>query len=893
MNKPTQPKRPSTQLTKTATAKVTAKPPAESNTQLTKTATAMVTAEPPAESCLRIVGIGSSAGGLEALELFLNAVPPASGLAFVIIQHMDPTHKGMMPELLQRTTEIKVMEAEDRTTVRPNCAYVIPPNKDMSILHGVLHLLEPTKTRGLRLPIDFFFRSLAQDQMSKSVGIILSGMGSDGCLGLRSIKEQIGLVLVQDPTTAKFDGMPRSAIDAGLADVVAPVDELPRKLIACLHRRSPTSPQQESMPDSELSALEKTIILLRAQTGHDFSLYKQNTLFRRIERRMSIHQIGNIATYVRYLQENDQEITLLFKELLIGVTNFFRDKPVWELLRTKTIPALIKRSPTQRVLRAWVAGCSSGEEAYSLAIVFKEALEHAKIFNVTLQIFATDLDQDAIDKARLGFFPSNIAADVSATRLKRFFSEMKDGYRIRKEIRQMVIFAQQNLTMDAPFTKLDLLCCRNLLIYLSPKVQQQLIPVFHYSLNPDGILLLGNSETIGNYNNLFTSLNSSARLYQRSDADHSALLVHFPLSFNPTPMLEDAHRTLAMPPSLEDLANHLILKEFAPPAALVNGQGDILFVSGHTGRYLEPAAGKADWNLFVMARAGLRYELAAAFHKAVRQKESITIKNIKIEPGENEHFADIFVEQLDQPPLLKDLVMVVFHELPAPIVDPSKKQRTRRGKDAHDTSLASLEDELRRISAESQISNEAMQTLKQEYRSANEELQSTNEELQSANEELTTSKEEMQSLNEELHTLNAELQSKLDELSRASNDMRNLLNSTDIAILFLDKTLNIRRFTPQTTHIIKLIQSDIGRPITDLVSTLKFPELINDVREVIRTLISQEKQLRSSDKTWFNMRIIPYRTVDDKIDGVVITFSDITTAKNLEARLRKEGEANT
>lgn len=865
MKNPPQPKRPSTQLTKITTSKESA--------------------EPPALPCTRIIGIGASAGGLEALEQFLNAVPQASGMAFVIIQHMDPTHKGMMPELLQRTTEIKIMEAEDRTTVLPNCAYIIPPNKDMSILHGVLHLIEPTTKRGLRLPIDFFFRSLAQDQMAKSVGVILSGMGSDGCLGLRAIKNQVGLVLVQDPTNAKFGGMPRSAIDAGLADIIAPVEELPTKLIACLHRRAHINHEISSVADSAISALEKTIILLRAQTGHDFSLYKQNTLLRRIERRMSIHQIGNIATYVHYLQENEPELELLFKELLIGVTNFFRDKPVWKLLRTKTIPMLLHRSAPHQVLRAWVAGCSSGEEAYSLAIVFKEAIEHAKIFNITLQIFATDLDQDAINRARLGFFPLNIEADISPSRLRRFFIKHKDGYRINKEIRQMVIFAQQNLTMDAPFTKLDLLACRNLLIYLDAKVQQQLIPIFHYSLNPNGILLLGNSETIGNCTNLFTSLNNQARLYQRCDARNFTPVATFPLSFDNTQRLENTHRSQAIPASLEDLANNLVLKRFAPAAALVNEQGDILYVSGHTGKYLEPAAGKADWNLFAMARTGLSYELAAGFHKAIRQKESVSLKNLRIEPGEDEYFTDVLIQQLDQPQPLKDLVMVVFKDLPTPITDPTKSQALIS---KADTPHAGLEDELRRVRSEAQLSNEAMQTLKQEYRSANEELQSTNEELQSANEELTTSKEEMQSLNEELQTLNAELQTKLDELSSASNDMRNLLNSTDIAMLFLDKSLKIRRFTPQTAQIIKLIPSDIGRPITDLVFTLKFPELITDAREVMRTLVSREKQLMYSEKLWFNMRIIPYRTVDDKIDGVVITFSDITTAKKLETRLRKE-----
>ncbi len=855
----------------------------------TKTATSKVTAEPPVKSALQIVAIGASAGGLEALEQFLNAVPTSSGMTFVIIQHLDPTHKGMMPELLQRATEMKVIQVKDRTQVLPDCVYVIPPNKDMSILHGVLHLLDPTKKRGLRLPIDFFFRSLAQDQMEKSIGVILSGMGSDGSLGLRAIKEKAGLVLVQEPTSAKFDGMPRSAIDAGLADIVAPVEELPKKIMAYL-KRTPLIPHKPApLADNALSALEKTIILLRTQTGHDFSLYKQNTLFRRIERRMGIHQIAQMSTYVRYLQENPQELELLFKELLIGVTNFFRDAPVWEQLRTETIPALLKACVPRRVLRAWVAGCSSGEEAYSLAIVFKEALEQAKIHNVTLQIFATDLDKDAIDRARLGFFPSNIAVDVSDERLKRFFIKQDNGYRICKEIREMVIFAPQNITMDAPFTKLDLLFCRNLLIYLSAKVQKKLIPLFHYSLKPNGILLLGNSETIGSYNNLFSTLNSKTRLYQRSETSQAALLsVDFPSSFSNTPMIEKhVHSAQKAPTSLHSVADHLILKQYAPPSALVNDQGDILYISGHTGKYLEPAAGKANWNLFAMAREGIRYELSAAFHKALRQKECITLNRVRIETGANEHFADISVQQLHEPKQLKGLMMVVFKEVPAPVLGKAKKAPPVGSPSAR---LTDLEQELLQVRSEAQANNEAMQTLKEEYRSANEELQSTNEELQSTNEELTTSKEEMQSLNEELQTLNAELQTKLDELSRTSSDMKNLLNSTDIAMLFLDKSLNVRRFTPQTTHIIKLIPSDIGRPITDLASSLNYPELTEDVQEVIRTLVSTEKELVADNLHWFNLRIIPYRTVDDRIDGVVITFTDITIAKTLEAKLRKQSD---
>ena len=432
------------------------------------------------------------------MEQFLGRVPAGSGMAFVIVQHLDPTHKGIMAELLQRATGMKVIQVKDRTRVRPDCVYVIPPNKDMSILHGVLHLLEPAAPRGLRLPIDFFLRSLAQDQQEHSIGVILSGMGSDGTLGLRAIKEKAGVVLVQEPATAKFDGMPRSAVDAGLADIVAPVDELPGKIIAYLQRTPLIARTEVALEDKTQSALEKAVILLRAHTGHDFSLYKRNTLYRRIERRMGIHQITKMTAYVRYLQENSQELDLLFKELLIGVTNFFRDPAAWEQLRTQAIPALLaSRSPGQ-ALRAWVPGCSTGEEAYSLAIVFKEAVEQAKPKgNFAMQIFATDLDRDAIDKARQGVFPDNIAADVSPERLSRFFAKEDRGYRVRKEIREMVIFAPQNLIMDPPFTKLDILSCRNLLIYLTPEVQKKLIPLFHYSLNPGGILFLGSAETVG------------------------------------------------------------------------------------------------------------------------------------------------------------------------------------------------------------------------------------------------------------------------------------------------------------------------------------------------------------------------------------------------------------
>ena len=472
------------------------------------------------EASFPIVGIGASAGGLEALERFMGHVPKGSGMAFVIVQHLDPTHKGIMAELLQRATVMPVVQVKDRIRVKPDCVYVIPPNKDMSILHGVLHLLAPIAPRGLRLPIDFFFRSLADDQREHGIGVIFSGMGSDGTLGLRAIKENAGVVFVQEPSSAKFDGMPRSAMDAGLADVVAPVDELPGKIITYFkHVPLLVAKPGVVVDDKAQGALEKVVILLRAQMGHDFSLYKKNTVYRRIERRMGIHQIDKITDYIRYLRENPKELELLFKELLIGVTSFFRDPAAWEQLKNEVIPALVAGRAASQTLRAWVPGCSTGEEAYSLAIVFKEAMDRLKpAKNASLQVFATDLDRDAVDKAREGVFPANIAADVSPERLGHFFVQIERGYQVAKPIREMVIFAPQNVIMDPPFTKLDILSCRNLLIYLTPELQKKLLPIFHYSLNPGGCLFLGNAETIGgNHDDLFTPLPGKSRLYRRSE----------------------------------------------------------------------------------------------------------------------------------------------------------------------------------------------------------------------------------------------------------------------------------------------------------------------------------------------------------------------------------------
>lgn len=859
--------------------------PASARTEVVeKTARVKQMQKKPADHDFPIVGIGASAGGLEALEQFLSHVPAESGMAFIVIQHLDPTRKAIMSELLQRATGMEVKQAGNRTKIKPNCVYVIPPNKNMSILHGNLHLLDPVEPRGQRQPIDFFFRALADDRRDLAIGVILSGMGSDGTLGLKAIKEMGGLVLVQDPASAKFDGMPRSAINTGMADIITAVEALPERLIAACNHPTSRQPPELKMEGSSHGALDKIVILLRNHTGNDFSLYKKSTMYRRVERRMGIHQIDRITTYVRFLQENPGELDLLFKELLIGVTSFFRDPPAWTHLQEHTLPALLARYPKGRNLRAWVPACSTGEEAYSLAILFREVIDQIKPKSrFTLQIFATDLDQDAIDKARQGFYPGNIGADVSPDRLERFFVAEQEGYRVANEIREMVIFAPQNILMDPPFTRLDMLSCRNLLIYLSTELQDTLLPLFHYSLNPGGILFLGSAETIGRFTDLFTPLDGKSRLYQRSDGTMDAAVVFPTREFPALADEEQGVPTRRALPNLQTLTEQMVLRQFAPAAVLVNHKGDIVYISGRTGKYLEPAAGKANWDIHAMAREGLRVDLAQALHKAMRQGGIVSVDGLKVKSDVGYQSLKLTVQAIDEPEALRGMALIVFQDVATPATESTDKGQRLPSRSGR---AAALEEELRKARDENRTVREEMQTTQEELRSANEELQSNNEELQSTNEELTTSKEEMQSLNEELQTVNAELQSKVDDLSWTNNDMRNLLDSTDIATVFLDGQLRVRRFTLPTTRLIKLIPSDIGRPLSDIVTDLDYPDLQADAGEVLRTLHSSDRPLPTRDGRWYNVRIMPYRTLDNVIDGVVITFVDITAAKTLEAELR-------
>ena len=605
---------------------------------------------------------------------------------------------------------------------------------------------------------------------------------------------------------------------------------------------------------------------------------------------MTIHKIEKIVSYVKFLNNNPKEIEILFKEMLIGVTSFFRDGAVWENLRENSLPDLINKLEPGSILRAWVPGCSTGEEAYSLAIVFKEVIEKINPHGgFSLQIFATDLDAEAIEIARKGIFPKSISENISDERLNRFFLKTDDGYFINTEIREKIVFAHHNILMHPPFTKIDILSCRNLLIYMETELQKRMIGLFYYSLNPEGIMILGSSESLGAQSHLFTPLDLKWKIFRRSPNLVTRDLFEFSTSFKRTKSINADKEFSGPVPNLQNLADQLMLT-YSPAGVLVNETGDIIYVSGHTGKYLEPAVGKANMNIFAMLREGLRTEFPVAFRKVLLKKESLVLHNIKVGTNGSSQVINISIQWIEKPEALKGKLMVIFKDVQE--ISNSNHPDGKGKKPLENIRLMELEKELKYAQEKIQDTLEAMQSSQEELKFTNEELQSTNEELQSTNEELMSSKEEMQSLNEELQTLNAELQSKVDDYSRVSNDMKNLLNSTDIATLFLDRELNIRRFTNQVVKIFKLIKSDIGRPLTDQVSDLIYPNLTEDVLKVLKTLVFIKKQILTKDGRWFSVRIMPYQTLDDKTDGVVITFFNITDLKEVELKLHETEQMN-
>lgn len=827
----------------------------------------------------------------------------ASGLAFVLVQHLAPDHKSLLTEIIRRYTSMQVFEVEDGMKVEPNCAYIIPPNRDMAYSKGALQLIEPDTPRGQRMPIDFFFRSLALGLQERAIGVVLSGTGSDGSLGIRAIKKAGGMAIAQTPASCEYDGMPRNAIATGLIDCELPPSEIPTQIFSYVAHSFTSTPSTPKITNED--ALHAIFTMLHARTGHDFSQYKPSTIHRRIERRMALNQISTLDDFIRYLQQNPTETDALFRDLLIGVTGFFRDPDAFKALEDMVIPRLFAGKPSGSLVRVWSTGCSSGEEAYSLAILMQEHLETIRE-RFVIQIFATDIDSKAIATARSGLYPASITDDISPERLARFFTAEAEGnaYRVHKTIRDMLVFSEQNVIKDPPFSKLDCIVCRNLLIYMGGDLQQKLIPLFHYALNPGGFLFLGTSETVGEFGDLFTTIDRKLKLYQRKDSLHGRHPVAMGRFLPPRPLLGTA---LSRPAAkeidpaklpLRELTEQALLKQFAPAGVLINARGDILYFHGRTGQYLEPSPGEAGVNnILKMAREGLRRGLCTSLHKAhssgkphrnkglrIKSNNGIISVNITVAPvaaGSAAHGFPLYLVILEPAPQSE------LESAQTPDI-PETGGHADESPQNVDVDIDMLRQELLAKEEYLQTAIEELETSNEELKSSNEEMQAINEELQSSNEELETSKEELQSVNEELTTVNAELQNKLADLAQTNNDMSNLLSGTGIATVFVDLQLQLLRFTPAATRIINLIQADIGRPVGHIASNMVgYTNMVADVQSVLETLVPKELDVQTEEGKWYTMRVQPYRTIENVIEGAVITFVDITEMKKSHELLQE------
>lgn len=831
-----------------------------------------------------LVGIGASAGGLQPLMDLLAAAPLGEGLACLVVQHLSPVQPSALPELLAAHAPWVVQAATDGAPVEADHVYVITPGTRLAV-HGGCLRVEPAGPGDGGLPaIDHLFRSLAAHPGGGHAGVVLSGMGHDGGEGLRALLQAGGIAAVQTPETAAFDSMPRHAIAVAGADAL--VDEparLMRRIVDTLALRAVS----RAGGGADAGTLEAILARVSEVTGHDFRLYKPSTLLRRLERRMSIHGQTSAAAYLRILMDSPQETELLFREMLIGVTSWFRDPALWEALRQRVLPEVCAQAaarPDAR-LRGWIVGCSTGEEAYGLAMLLREVIEaDPALARLSVQLFATDLDADAIEVARRALYPGSIATSVPPARLKRFFVPEGERWRVDPVVREMLLFARHDLIADAPFSRLDIVSCRNLLIYFQAPLQQRVLGLFRYVLRPGGMLALGSSETLGPADALFEPVDARLRLFRTGTLPLRDATVVFPIQTPATSPADPKETHLTdLPPSqaatMQALVERLMLDEFAPPAVLVDANGDILFLAGHTAPFLQPAAGRANWNLHAVAREGLRAAAGQALQQAVAEHRAVDLRGIVASEGERTLRVDVAVRPVRglRPGPLAELYLIVFRETPPSPEQADGPRRRRRHP---------LQAELQAARDEAQALREEMRSSQEELQATNEELQSTNEELQSANEELTTSKEEMQAMNEELQTVNGELVSKLDDLALAQSDLQNLLNSTQIATLFLDGRSQVRRFTEQTKKLFSLRDGDVGRPLSDLTTSLDYPTLAEDIREVVRTLEFREREIGTADGRWYTVRIMPYRTQHHVIDGSVITFVDITAAKALETRAR-------
>ncbi|MBD3194423.1 MAG: hypothetical protein GF317_05160 [Candidatus Lokiarchaeota archaeon] len=846
-----------------------------------------------------IIGIGASAGGLAEFEKFFKNSPKNIGMAFIIIQHLDPDHESNLVSILKKYTILSISEAEDDMNVKKDHVYVIPPNRKLSIKNRIIEIEEFAEPRGKRFPIDYLFRSLADDLKEKSIGIILSGTGTDGTSGLRSIKGVGGMAMVQDPNTTEYSGMPFSAINKASIDYIVPTEEMPAKLKQYIEFLYGKLKNKDKISTQQIiTTLDEVYDIIRSQTGHEFSVYKNTTILRRIEKRMSINQINDLDDYLQFLRANRDEIDKLYHDLLIGVTSFFRDKGSFDALEEKVIRPLIKLHEKRGSIRVWVPGCSTGEEAYSIAILLYDNMEKMNK-RLELQIFATDIDDHAIEVARKGVFKHNIVIDVPDNLLATYFHKKNDDYCVTKRIRNSVVFAVQNVLSDPPFSNIDLISCRNLLIYLQSDIQEKLFNLFKYSLKSGGFLFLGNSESLGNDNILFEAFDRKNKIFQATHAEYSYMGGFgsvFPPLFDVAK--KDSHsqiitdRTTSL--DYGKIMRDALFETFTHPTLLVNSNYDIIYIHGNTSKYLEHSSGKPSLNLKKVIRDKIRTEVVATLRKVEQTKQKTEFRNIRFQYNDYVVIFNLNIRPVSNDNGKEDLYLIVFEEKKSDFNEDfnefSLSHPEKKIEDFNQVRLQQLEDELESTKSQLKTTIGELEATNQELKSTNEEYLSANEELKSTNEEIQTSKEELQSVNEELITVNNELNSKIEELSNTNDDLNNLISSTEIGTLFLDKELNIRRFTESLKNLFRFRDSDEGRQLNDISSNLKKINIIRNARKVLEKLNPIECDVETEDEKrekWYRMKIVPYMTEENVIDGVVLTFMDITERKKAEKRLKK------
>jgi two-component system, chemotaxis family, CheB/CheR fusion protein len=844
------------------------------------------------DDAFAVVAVGASAGGLEAFTQLLHSLPNDTGMAFVFIQHLDPTRHSMLSELLAKETDMPVVEAKNGTPVKPDHVYVIPPNVNMGILGRRLQLTPRGEKPGLHTPVDFFMRALAEARNSRSIGVVLSGTASDGTRGLAAIKAEGGITFAQDEKSAKHSGMPRSAVASGSVDFVLPPDEIGRELARIgghpYLSQMPTyvAPAESKEPSARQESFERIFALLRASGGINFSQYKPGTVQRRTLRRMAIHKIDRVNDYAKYLEKHFEETENLCQDLLIPVTSFFRDPEVFEALKSKVFPVILKDKATKKRIRIWTPGCSTGEETYSLAMVLLEFLAD-KVSTFQIQLFGTDANERGIEKARAGVYQQRIEQEISPERLRRFFDKVDEGYRVNKSVRDLCVFAKQNLAEDPPFSQMNLVVCRNLLIYLGPELQRKIVPILHYALRPSGFLMLGNSESAAAFPDLFGPVDKKHKIFAKKAV---AARLHYDFSRDrypretPITALPRKQRDTASESSPQAEADRIVAS-YAPPGVIINEDMEILQFRGSLGPYVEPAPGRASLHLLKIARKEFVAELRTAVNQA--KKNHVTAKRKSVEFKRNGQLRSVSISVHPLGTVKENRQYLILFEAGLPSV-PGAGKLGGRGADGRPgkeitqlrRNLAAAEEHLRSLVESKEASDE-------EYQSANEEILSANEELQSTNEELETSKEELQSANEELNTVNDELHNRNLELDRSNSDLTNLLASTSLPVVMVDRGLRIRRLTATSAHILKVLPSDVGRSISDIRANISVPHLAQLVAEVIDTLAPKELEVQDEAKRWYSLQIRPYRTLDDKIDGAVIVLSDIDVLKKLSEALAK------